>query len=72
MRTIGFNVTGHPVLAVPIGFHQGLPLGMQIVGRHGDEAGICQIGEAFEHATDHATAAPAALPDADYRRRLRQ
>jgi Asp-tRNA(Asn)/Glu-tRNA(Gln) amidotransferase A subunit family amidase len=58
MRTIGFNVTGHPVLAVPIGFHQGLPMGMQIIGRHGDEARIVQIGHAFERATDHAVQRP--------------
>lgn len=61
MRTIGFNVSGHPVLAVPIGFYDGLPIGMQIVGRHYDEARIVQIGDAFERATDHSlqhTAAP--------------
>ena len=34
MRTIGFNVTGHPVLALPIGLSgEGLPIGMQIVGQ---------------------------------------
>lgn len=58
MRTFPFNVTGNPVLAVPTGFHQGLPLGMQIVGRHGDEAGICTIGQAFEMGTDHAMQRP--------------
>ncbi len=52
MRTIGFNVSGHPVLALPIGFHDGLPIGMQIIGRHGDEARILQIGHAFERASD--------------------
>ncbi|WP_421761109.1 amidase [Devosia sp.] len=62
MRTFPFNVTGNPVLALPIGFHQGLPLGMQIVGRHGDEAGICTIGQAFEMGTDHATQRPS-FPD---------
>lgn len=58
MRTIGFNVSGHPVLAMPIGFDQGLPIGMQLVGRHYDEARIVQIGDAFERATDHATQRP--------------
>ena len=53
MRTIAFNVTGHPALAVPIGFANGLPMGMQIVGRHLDEAMICRIGHAYEGATDH-------------------
>ncbi len=59
MRTIGFNVSGHPVLAVPIGFHDGLPMGMQIIGRHHDEARIVQIGDAFERATDHSLQHPA-------------
>ena len=58
MRTLPFNLTGHPVLAVPIGFSNGLPLGMQIIGRHGDEAGICAVGHAFEQATDHAAHRP--------------
>jgi Asp-tRNA(Asn)/Glu-tRNA(Gln) amidotransferase A subunit family amidase len=58
MRTIGFNVTGHPALALPIGLAQGLPLGMQVVGRHFGEARICQIGDAFERATGHSDARP--------------
>lgn len=61
MRTIGFNVSGHPVLALPIGFAQGLPMGMQLVGRHHDEARIIQLGHAFERATDHATQRPPAM-----------
>jgi aspartyl-tRNA(Asn)/glutamyl-tRNA(Gln) amidotransferase subunit A len=58
MRTIGFNVSGHPVLALPIGLHNGLPVGMQIIGRHHDEARIVQIGDAFERATDHSVQRP--------------
>ncbi len=58
MRTIGFNVSGHPVLAMPVGFHQGLPIGMQLIGKHHDEAGIVQIGDAFERATDHSVQPP--------------
>lgn len=58
MRTIGFNVSGHPVLAVPIGFHEGFPIGMQIIGRHHDEARIIQVGHAFEQATDFSLQRP--------------
>lgn len=61
MRTIGFNVSGHPVLALPVGFHDGLPIGMQLIGRHHDEARIVQVGDAFERATDHAVQRPPAL-----------
>ncbi len=53
MRTLPFNVTGHPALALPIGLSKsGLPLGMQIVGKAFDEARVCQIGAAHEMATD--------------------
>ena len=55
MRTIPFNLSGHPVLMLPMGFSDGLPLGMQVVGKHHDEARICQIGDAFESATDFST-----------------
>lgn len=58
MRTIGFNLSGHPVLAMPVGFDGGLPIGMQIVGKHYEEARIVQIGDAFERATDHALQRP--------------
>ncbi|MCW5719513.1 MAG: amidase [Devosia sp.] len=58
MRTIGFNVSGHPVLALPVGFHDGLPIGMQIIGRHDDEARIVQVGHAFELATDFSLQRP--------------
>lgn len=60
MRTLPFNVTGHPVLALPAGFVDGLPLGLQLVGRHADEGTLCAIGHAFERATDHGAPRPPA------------
>ena len=59
MRTIPFNVTGQPALSLPVGFSNGLPLGMQIVGTMGADDTICQIGHAFERATNHALMRPA-------------
>jgi aspartyl-tRNA(Asn)/glutamyl-tRNA(Gln) amidotransferase subunit A len=48
-RTMPFNLTGHPALALPTGLSvNGLPLGMQIVGPRFDEATVCQLGAAFE------------------------
>jgi len=58
MRTLPFNVTGHPALSLPVGFCDGLPLGMQIIGRRGDEVGICRVGAAFEAATVHSAGDP--------------
>lgn len=45
------NVAGLPSLAVPVGFSQGLPLSMQIVGPAWGEAKVLRIGHAFEQAT---------------------
>ena len=47
------SVTGHPAISVPCGFTaEGLPVGMQIVGRHGDDFGVLQMAYAFEQATN--------------------
>jgi amidase len=46
------SATGNPAMSVPCAFSQGgLPIGMQIVGRHHDEWGVLQLGYAFEQAT---------------------
>ncbi len=48
-----WNVTGQPVLQLPNGFgRNGLPLGMQIVGRPFDEPTILRVGHAYEQATE--------------------
>ena len=47
------TVTGLPAISVPCGFTpEGLPVGMQIVGRHNDYFGVLQIAHAFEQATE--------------------
>jgi len=38
--TVGVNVAGLPAVSVPCGLADGLPVGMQLIGRHFDEAGI--------------------------------
>jgi aspartyl-tRNA(Asn)/glutamyl-tRNA(Gln) amidotransferase subunit A len=58
MRTLPFNLTGHPALALPIGLVGDLPVGMQIIGRHRGCATLLQIAQAFEMATDHAVIRP--------------
>lgn len=58
MRTIAFNLTGQPAISVPIGFDSGLPLGMQLVGRMGDEDLICAAAHGYEQATDHSCQRP--------------
>lgn len=39
-----FNLSGHPALSIPLEPHQGLPVSLQLVGRRGDDAGICKAG----------------------------
>src|SRR5262249_56213143 len=61
-----WNVRGQPVLALPNGFGgNGLPLGMQIVGRPFGEMAILRIGHAYERATDWHARRPRLVPDAD-------
>ncbi len=46
------SVTGHPAASVPCGFTpDGLPVGIQIVGRYRDEFGVLQLAHAIEQAT---------------------
>jgi amidase len=46
------TVTGHPAISVPAGFTpEGLPVGLQIVGRYRDDLGVLQLAHAFESAT---------------------
>ena len=54
------TVTGHPAISVPAGFTAdgGLPVGLQIVGRHQDEWAVLQIAHAFEQATGFAGRRP--------------
>jgi aspartyl-tRNA(Asn)/glutamyl-tRNA(Gln) amidotransferase subunit A len=47
------NYLGLPSLAIPAGFTpNGLPVGMQLIGRSFDEAMLLRIGAAFQRATD--------------------
>ena len=45
------TVTGSPSISVPCGFtDDGLPVGLQIVGRRGDDLGVLRLAHAFERA----------------------
>ena len=46
------TATSHPAISVPAGFtDEGLPVGLQIVGRHRDDFGVLQLAHAFEAQT---------------------
>jgi amidase len=47
------SIVGNPAISVPCAFSaSGLPIGIQIVGRHNDDWGVLQLGYAFEQATN--------------------
>ena len=53
------TVTGLPAISVPCGFTEtGLPVGLQIVGRHQDDWGVLQLAYAFQQATQFGTQRP--------------
>ncbi|MBS4191845.1 Asp-tRNA(Asn)/Glu-tRNA(Gln) amidotransferase subunit GatA [Bacillus sp. FJAT-49705] len=51
--TIPVNLAGVPGISVPCGFANGLPLGLQIIGKHFDESTVYRVAHAFEQATDY-------------------
>ncbi len=61
-----WNVTGQPVVQLPNGFgRNGLPLGMQILGRPFGEMAMLRVAHAYEQATDWHTRRPPLVPGAD-------
>ena len=55
-----FNFAGSPSLTLPNGFtDDGLPLAMQFIGRHGDEATLIRAAAAYESVTDWHRRRPA-------------
>jgi aspartyl-tRNA(Asn)/glutamyl-tRNA(Gln) amidotransferase subunit A len=53
------SLTGLPALNVPCGFDgDGLPIGMQLIGRPFDEATLFRMGHAYQGSTDFHTRAP--------------
>jgi amidase len=61
VNTAPFNVTGHPALSLPCGLSEGLPVGLMLVGRQGDEATLIRAADAFETSIFKAPPPPTAL-----------
>jgi aspartyl-tRNA(Asn)/glutamyl-tRNA(Gln) amidotransferase subunit A len=51
--TIPVNLAGVPAISIPCGFSNGLPLGLQIIGKHFDEGTIYRVAHVFEQSTDY-------------------
>lgn len=56
--TIPVSLAGVPALSVPCGFADGLPVGLQIIGKAFDESSVLRVAHAFEAHTDHHKARP--------------
>ena len=50
--TIPANLAGLPALSIPCGEHEGLPLGLQLVGNSLQESTLLQFAQAFQSNTD--------------------
>lgn len=57
--TISANLAGIPAMSIPCGFTDGLPVGLQLMGKHFDEASLITVGHKFQQTTDfHSQEAP--------------
>ena len=52
MCTVAVNLASLPAVSVPCGFSQGLPIGMQIIGKKYDESLILNMAYKFQRSTD--------------------
>lgn len=60
---VATNPAGVPALSVPCGFSNGLPVGMQLIGKHLSEDVLLQIGHSYQSVTDWHKRQPP-LPEA--------
>lgn len=57
--TIPVNLAGVPGISVPCGFSDnGLPIGLQIIGKHFDESTVYRVAHTFEQATNYTHEKP--------------
>jgi len=56
--TIPINLAGIPGISVPCGFANGLPVGMQLIGKHFDDHKLMQYAWAYQKTTNHHEARP--------------
>ena len=50
--TVSTNLAGLPAMSIPMGFKEGMPLGLQIIGKHFDEKDILKLSYLYQKETD--------------------
>ena len=55
-NTAPFDVTGHPACSIPAGLSDGLPVGLMVIGKKDDDAGVLRAAHAFERTLGTLTA----------------
>jgi len=50
--TISLNLAGLPGMSLPVGFVDGLPVGMQLIGNYFDEAGLLNAAHSYQQVSD--------------------
>jgi aspartyl-tRNA(Asn)/glutamyl-tRNA(Gln) amidotransferase subunit A len=53
------NLAGVPAMVVPCGFSQGMPVGLQLIGRAFEEGTLLRVGDAYQRVTDWHAQQPA-------------
>lgn len=56
--TLPANIAGLPAVSIPCGFSEGLPVGLQLIGRAFEEATLLRAAAAYERSTAHHQARP--------------
>ena len=60
--TLAVNLAGLPGLSAPAGFVGGLPVGLQMIGRHFEESRLLNAAHQLQQVTDWHTQYPDLLP----------